>query len=256
MVRSFLDGRFENTAFCLLAPDGKERLSRSSRAPNMALSERRGPPRGAAGLENEFGIAAMDKVAKNYTTNGDPKKPEPQDFHSFRQALNVASGHQRLLLFISMPEDKQGTIKPNISQVLGDPDIVGKFHTDFYSNTSDQQWTEVIEGEKSKAGIFIIHADTFGQNGEVIQQLPADAKPAEIKSALLEANQKFATMEQRKVYGSHVAAGRRQGAYFEGGVEYGEDRDGDGKIDHRGGGGGRRPSSTEDSKPSVRPTEP
>jgi hypothetical protein len=37
MVRSFLDGRFENTAFCILAPDGKERLSGTGRSPNAGL---------------------------------------------------------------------------------------------------------------------------------------------------------------------------------------------------------------------------
>ena len=34
IVRSYLGGRFENTAFCILSPDGKERLTRAGRGPN------------------------------------------------------------------------------------------------------------------------------------------------------------------------------------------------------------------------------
>ena len=86
----------------------------------------------------------------------------------------------------------------------------------------------------------MIQSDKFGQTGSVLKQLPVDANSQEIISALLAANESFAKNEERKVYRDHVAEGRRKRIYFEGGVEYGEDRDGDGKIDHRGG-GDRRP---------------
>ncbi|NNE93410.1 MAG: hypothetical protein HKN23_17330, partial [Verrucomicrobiales bacterium] len=42
MVRTFLNGSFANTAFCLLSPDGKERLSGSGRGPEQALLRRGG----------------------------------------------------------------------------------------------------------------------------------------------------------------------------------------------------------------------
>jgi len=83
----------------------------------------------------------------------------------------------------------------------------------------------------------VIQSDKFGQRGSVLKQLPVDATSQEIISALLSANESFAKNEKRKVYSDHVAEGQRKRVYFEGGVEYGEDRDGDGKIDHRGGGG-------------------
>lgn len=240
MVRSFLGGRFENTAFCLLSPDGKQRLSRSGRAPWMAFSKR--GPHGSAKELEEVTVEAMEKVAKEYRIKGDANTPIPQDFHSFRQALNVASGDQRLLLFVSAATSKQTGIRKTVSQVVGDPEIIGRFHVDFIGNKGDEKWASTISGVKSNpaSAIFIIQSDKFGQKGSVLKQLPADAKAGEIKSALLAANQLFAKIENRKVYSDHVSEGRREGVYFEGGVEYGEDRDGDGKIDHRGG-GGRRP---------------
>jgi hypothetical protein len=251
MVRSFLNGRFENTAFCLLSPDGKQRLSRSGRAPWMAFNTRRGP-RGRAEDSEKVTVAAMEKVASKYKPKGDVKTPIVQDFHSFRQALNVASGDQRLLLFVSAQEGDQEQIRKTLSPVMGDTRIVGRFHTDFMGKKGDENWVEAISGvrSKTKAAIFVIQSGKFGQKGSVVKQLPIDANAKEIKTALLNANGSFAKKEKRKVYSDHVAEGRRKRIYFEGGVEYGEDRDGDGKIDFRG--GGRRPGGLGDRRPGGR----
>ena len=223
MVRSFLDGRFENTAFCLLAPDGKERLSGTGRSPSMGL--RAGSPRGDIDHQKDVIISSMEKVAEKYNSKGDAKDTVIQDFHSFRQALNVASGDQRLLVFST----------GKIANVFADPDVIGRYHWDTANPEADSGWDKIIDGEKSKNGIFIIQCDTFGQNGKVLAQLPLDTKADALKAALTKANNQFAEAEQRKVYSEHVAKGRRNNIFFQGGVEYGEDRDGDGKIDHRGG---------------------
>ena len=243
MVRSFLNGRFENTAFCLLSPDGKERLSRSGRGPRMAFGGRRGP-RGASGDQLQLTVDAMQKVAKSYKPKGDPNTPQLQDFHSFRQALNVASGDQRLLVFVTTGENNLDALREKLTPVMGDQQIIGKFHTDFFNSENDAKWTDTVTGARPDSAIAIIQSDRFGQQGKVLTQLAADAKPAAIKAALLAANEQFATTETRKIYSDHVAQGRREQVFFKGGMEYGEDRDGDGKIDHRGGlgrgPGGRR----------------
>ena len=64
-----------------------------------------------------------------------------------------------------------------------------------------------------------------------MKQLPETASTDEIKSSLLESNTEFASLEKRKDYDKHVAAGLRQGVYFENEIPYGEDRNGDGIID-------------------------
>jgi len=76
----------------------------------------------------------------------------------------------------------------------------------------------------------------------VMKQLPLAAEDAEIIKTLLAANSEFAKTTKKKVYSSHVSKGTKLGIYFDSVVPYGEDRDGDGKIDHRGGSprGGRR----------------
>ena len=234
MVRKLLDGRFENTAFCLLSPDGKTQLSRSGRAPWMSFS-RVGPRIGDEELTDAT-VKAMTRIANRYRPKGDSGNPVVQDFHSFRQALNVASGDQRLLLYVATPEASQVGIRETLSEVMGQPSIVGRFHVDFMGK-EDQNWANVIQGfnAKSKRGLFIIQSGQFGQDGKLVKQLSVDASADKIASALLAANKQFSKTEARKVYSNHVAEGRRKGIYFEGNVEYGEDRDGDGKIDHRAG---------------------
>ncbi|MGI9243187.1 MAG: hypothetical protein ACR2RV_20485 [Verrucomicrobiales bacterium] len=250
MVRSFLDGRFENTAFCLLAPDGEERLSRTGRAPWMAFRTR-GGPRGRGGdTEVKSKISEMEKVADAYPAKGDAGKPVVQDFHSFKQSLNVASGDQRLLLFIAAPEKRQEALEKALRPIFGDEAVVGRFHCDFLSEDADEKWSDVVDGASSEDGLFIIQSDEFGQAGKVLKQLPPDAQAAEVTAALLKANREFATQEERKVYKDHVAKGRREGVEFETVMPYGEDRDGDGVIDHRGG-RGRGPGG--EGRPRRRP---
>ena len=236
MVRSFLDGRFENTAFCLLAPDGETRLSGTGRSPSQGLRQRRGPGRGRG--DNGV-VEAMEKVAKKFRAKGTKEGAILQDFHSFRQGLNVASGDQRLLIFVVATENDRKTLGTDLRDLMSDKEIIGKFHMDFADEEPDSQWRDAVKGERGNTGIFVIRANAFGQTGSVMEQLPVDATPEELKNALLEANTSFAKTEKRKVYSEHVAAGRRARVHFENGMPYGEDRDGDGVIDHRAGRGGR-----------------
>ena len=98
LVRSFLNGRFENTAFCILSPDGKERLSGTGRSPRQGLGQGRGVRRGEGELNTV--VPAMEGIAKKYRTKNEEEAPVLPDFHTFRQALNVTSGDQRLLIVV------------------------------------------------------------------------------------------------------------------------------------------------------------
>jgi len=237
MVRSFLNGRFANTAFCILAPDGKERLTRAGRGPSHGLSSR-GPGPGAEKEEsNAEIIEAMEDIAKSYRPRGKEDELTLQDFHTFRQALNVASGDQRLLLFVAASAGDQEKIADTLKPVFADEAVIGRYHLDFANAATDAEWADVVDGVKGKSGLVIIRSGQFGLKGKVMDQLPLSATGVEIKAALSEANAEFAKEEVRKVYGEHVSQGRRTGVTFENEMPYGEDRDGDGEIDHRGGAG-------------------
>lgn len=228
MVREFLNGRFENTAFCILAPDGKTRLSRPGRSPQMGF----GLGRGGDPEDNDASIQKMEAIAKKYPVKASVTSAVVPDFHSFKQALNITSGDQRLLVFAVAAKKHRGAVRKTIQQVANHPDAEGRYHYDF-ADTPDAEWSKKVEGDRNKTGIFIIRADEFGQEGMAIAELPLASNPAEILSVLGKANKDFATTEKRKVYSDHVSKGRRTGVKYEDNMPWGEDRDADGKIDER-----------------------
>jgi len=238
IVRRILDGRFANTAFCILAPDGETQLTRSSRGPQSILGTTGRGPSAEKGSTDDV-IAAMKEISDEYALKGDPSEMVLQDFHSFRQALNVASGDQRLLLFVAASPGDLEKSEEALQPAFARDDIIGRFHLDFGSPATDASWADNVSDTWAKSGYFIIQADQFGQKGKAVSQLPLTADKAAIAEALLAANELFAASEERKVYSSHVSEGRREEIFFENEIPYGEDRDGDGEIDGKSGGKGK-----------------
>lgn len=179
-------------------------------------------------------VEQLDRYALMYPAKSDSSQAIVQDFHSFRQALNVASADQRVLVAIHAPAAEEQQLRESLRAVTNDPAVVGRFHFDFEQG---DQWKSTIEGSSDEHGILLINPGEFGLTGKLMKRLPLDASTEEILSALQQANDEYATSTEKKVYSEHVSKGRRAGVYFEGAVPYGEDRDGDGEIDR---GGGRR----------------
>lgn len=130
-------------------------------------------------------------------------------------------------------EEEVNAARQSLRPVSNDSDVIGRFHYDFETDSST--WKKVLSGDKTPSQIKIIVPDEFGQEGKVVKSLPLDTKTEDLKKALLEANENFAKTVEKKNYNSHVQKGRREGVKWTMPMEFGEDRDGDGKIDHRGG---------------------
>lgn len=231
MVRKLLRGKFANTAFAVFNPTGTKQLSRAGRSPDQGLGNR-----GDSG--DKAIILQMNRIANQFKPSGDSNQALLQDFNSLRQALNVASADQRLLVYVNAAKNKEDAEK-KLRPVIADAEIVGKFHVDFADAKSDKGWTKVINGAKDEPSILIVYASQFGLDGKAVAQLSLESSPDEIKAALTSANEKFAKVEKRKDYATHVQAGRRQGVYFKNEIPYGEDRDGDGTADKKSRGKGR-----------------
>lgn len=191
----------------------------------MLFGRRRG-----GGDDVERVVAVLNEISSEYLTKGEGSEAGLQDFHTIRQALNVASGDQRLLI-LTVGDEKEEESEGVLRKLFNDRELMGRFHHDFVRKEED--WQELVVGEKEEAGFLIVQADRFGMSGKVVAELSLSVGGKELKEALIEANGVFAATEERKSYREHVSEGRRQGIYFEGGVPYGEDRDGDGKIDER-----------------------
>lgn len=224
-MREVLGGVFANSAFTVFDVDGETQITGSGRMPMEGLTGRKMP-------SLEIAIERLDEIAADYPAQGDPAKAILQDFHTFRQALNVASGDQRLLLFFVGAREEVDAVRPILEPVMSDPEIGGKFHLDLIDASVDYSWKQNIEGSGKKAGFYVIHAGTYGIRGKVLAYLPLDSSAQNIKETLLSQNRFFAANERRKAYADHVAEGLNEGVYFEQAVPYGEDRDGDGKKDN------------------------
>ena len=202
----------------MLAPNGQDWLTRASR-----------------GSEQVFRIASpaieVAMIAKKYPAKASEKDAIVQDFHSVRQALNVASADQRVLVIAHGSKKQLDPLRQSLKAVANDNRVVGRFHFDF---DKTDKWQKAVNGLKHEAGIALIRPSEFGMKGTVMAHLPLSAPKADIVKSLLTANASFAKTTKKKVYSQHVDKGQRQGIYFKGAVEYGEDRDGDGKIDFRG----------------------
>ena len=231
MVRSVLNGAYANTAFCIFDPQGEQHLSRSGRSPFQAIGRR-------SSDSNDRVIKEMKRIASEYQPKSDGAA-ELQDFLSFRQALNVASADQRLLVFVNADKAAVEKLSPTLKKLFADKDIIGRFHLDFASK-EDAEWGKVIAGAPSEPAINMIRAGKFGLDGTAVSSLSLDTSLEDLKTGLLAENKKFSEVESRKDYAGHVRAGRRQGIKYETEIPYGEDRDGDGQIDQRGKRNGKR----------------
>lgn len=238
-VRELLHGSFANTAFCVLAPDGERQLSSAGRSPASLFGSRGGRFSGAPEEESKRTIAQLQVILKDFPPRKDASQAVVQDFHTFRQALNVASGDQRILLLTVASPERRSDLLPTLKKTLNDGKMIGRYHHDFAEGEGDKNWAEQVAGEKTdaKSGYLIIRPDRFGLKGEVVTHLPLTASAGELSAALTQANKDYAKDEERKVYRDHVREARRNGAYFENAVPYGEDRDGDGVIDPKRGRG-------------------
>jgi len=228
-VRNFLGGSFENSAFCILAPDGVERLTASGRGPHQVFRSGRG-----GGVDDA--IEQMAGLAESYRAKGRGEPPLLADFDSFRQGLNVASADQRVFVVLAGEGDDLKKAQETMRPIAWSDEIIGRFH---YDSAPEKGWDKAISGVTETPGIHVVLPAEFGQEGKLHKTLPLNASESEIRQAMLAANAHFAKTTEPKIYSSHVTKGRSEGVYFEGAVPYGEDRDGDGEIDQRGGGKGR-----------------
>ncbi len=236
LIRELMDGRFANTAFCILAPDGEERLTRTGRSPSQILGPD-APNRGRGNSSDEKIVAHMQEIAEGYQQRDSNGAPVLQDFHSFRQALNVAAGDQRLLLYAVTERHHADKLQSRIGSIFSYDKLAGIFHVDQSQGQNDEVWSKNVEGASPSPGYYLIEADEFGQDGKVIASFPLSTEADALEKSLQEANRIYGERVDRKVYSEHVEEGRRKDVFFENEVPYGEDRDGDGEIDHRRGRG-------------------
>ncbi len=174
-------------------------------------------------------VTKLTEIADTYERRRSPQSPLLPDFDSARQALNVASADQRVLIVLQGEDLPLEKARETLRAIAWSDDIIGRFH---YDVSPESRWHDSVDGLADTAGIHLIFPSEFGNEGTLHCSLTLSASPDAIRRALIAANREHAATTQPKVYARHVTRGRQQGIYFEGNVPYGEDRDADGEIDH------------------------
>jgi hypothetical protein len=208
IVRRFLNGRFANTAFCLLDPDWETELTRGGRSPNQVV-------------RSSDLAKGLKKVAAKYREKGRRGNAVVPSHPEIRMAVNFAAADEQLLVVVKASKSDMEAAKERLQKFTNDPAIIGRFHYFFE--------------ESQRPGIELLQPDAYGQEARRLTKFPLATKISDLKAEILKQNERYGAETKRKVYRDHVRRGRRLEIEWKMPMEYGEDRDGDGEIDYRGG---------------------
>jgi len=140
-------GTLPNTVFCMLAPDGKTRLSRPSRSPSFFRT-----PENLA--------TQMQRLAAGY------KSPVPDSFVApiplidrVDLALNVAASDNRpLIVAYHSNTDGLNTILNSVKHVIWEPEFIGQF---MIAATTQPEDLKPLSGETGEPGLYVIEPDEY-----------------------------------------------------------------------------------------------
>jgi hypothetical protein len=195
LVRTY-SGELENTAFCLLAPDGKKKLSRAARGTEQVYDD-------AAAM-----AADMRRVVGQYSPKAAPS--ELPLVANPRLALDVAAADGLPLVVIvgNDPAARQRS-HDRLAKLAWTDEFIGRF---VYAEGSVKDVLGV-PGVSIDAGVAVIAPDKFGQKGAVLRQVGAEAPAEKVAEALRGATDEYKA--PLKTFQTHVREGQRQGVFWE-----------------------------------------
>jgi hypothetical protein len=189
-------GELENTAFCLLAPDGKKKLSRSARGTEQVYDD-------AAAM-----AADMRRVVGQYSPKAAPSKlplvANP------RLALDVAAA-DGLPLVVIVGNDapaRQRSLE-RLAKLAWTEEFIGRL---VYAEGTAKDVLGV-PGITVETGVVVIAPDKFGQKGAVLRHVDASATTEALAEALGAAMAEYKA--PAKSFHAHVREGQRIGVFWE-----------------------------------------
>ncbi|MFO0969215.1 MAG: hypothetical protein U0793_26975 [Gemmataceae bacterium] len=187
-------GEAENTLCCVLAPDGKRRLTAVRRGPREIF-------RSAANMARE-----LESLAAGFTPRATDDVSELPLVVGVRLAVNVAAcDKQPLVLFL----DSDPRIDTALRRLAWDKEFVGRF---VFAKASAKELA-AIKGAKPGVGLVVVQSDPFGIEGEAIAQAPARSVETDGAACLREGLVAF--KRGAGDFWTHVAEGQRRGVFWE-----------------------------------------
>ena len=194
-------GTLRNFGYCVLSPDGQQKLRRSDRGPNFVY-------------ENSNAMAAdLRRIASQYrgkTIRGNSMPPVPC-MKSVRLGINVAScDGLPSVVVVGQDQREVDELNKKLSGVIWDEGLAGKF---IYAATANRNDLKIVKGAVAKKGILVIRPDTYGLQGQVMTTIAPDVSAEDLKKTLLAAASAF--RRNSKVHGIHVRNGRQSDITWE-----------------------------------------
>jgi hypothetical protein len=186
-------GDLENTTFCLLASDGKTKISRPGRTPDHAFRN-----------ADEM-AAAMAKAAKGAKPEeGVRKIPYLVDL---RRAINAASCDiQPLVVVVAKDDAAREKIESTLAPLAWDKEFIGRFA---YARAAE---ATSIEGAPKGDGVLVVQPDTYGLKAKLLaSDVGVDA--ASLAKALKAGADAFVPAAKDSM--KHIESCRRQGIHWE-----------------------------------------
>ena len=185
------DDNLENTVFCMLSPDGRDKLIRGQRGPHNY--------RDASDMADH-----LKQIAREYGSDSKGFFAVPR-MKNVRLGLNVAACDCLPAIVVLGDTDEQvKELAARLSPAAWHEALAGAF---IYCSTTDPQEVEVIKGLNGNAGYAIVEPDAFGQTARVLAQLDADVSQERLQEAMTAALQAFE--RPVKDHHRHVRSGHR-----------------------------------------------
>ena len=173
-------GQLDNTVFCIMGPDGKDRLVRSGRSPGWAFP-------GSEDQAIRDMETKMDEIASRYAVKKGSSSSLPglPVLPNFRLALNVAAcDNLPLVAAVARSKDSREKLHKQVNELAWSKDFIGRF---IYVSAGEASELEKVKGIENKEGLFVIAPDTFGQEGKVLTQVRLGAGRKELAKSLARA---------------------------------------------------------------------
>jgi len=196
-------GELENTAFTIIAPDGKRTLVRGSRSPSMTFRTK------ARMLD------AMAEIVEKYSRR---RKKDVQQalpvYRDLKLALDVASCDSRpLVVAWAKDERHRVALEETLANLAWSEDFVGRYQ---YIVVDDFALLEPIAGFSKSASVAVVTPGEYGLEGKVL--LETSSRSGEVLGKLLaDGLERFVPVT--KDPHRHVRQGRRLGKKWETEIE-------------------------------------
>ncbi len=194
-------GELENTVFCVLGPDGKERLTRAGRSPSQQFAD-----------AQSF-AAFLGETYEPYAEKAKPLAGLPLH-DELALALNVGACDLMPVGVLVAEDEKSLTkLKERVARLAWSPEHIARQHFVCVVGSEAIAAAEEAHGLVLKPGLSLVEPDAFGRTATLLIHVESGASVAGMGRQLAKARAERAPSEKSRR--AHIREARRAGIGWE-----------------------------------------